>query len=66
METMEGSPVIATSRPWQATLLAWLSLVAVLFFFLIVVLAIIFGYAGFKGGEMGTMIGIFATVGLFF
>ncbi len=53
-------------RPWQAPLLAWLSLVAVLFLFLIVVLSAIFGYAGFKGGEMGTMIGIFAAVGLLF
>ena len=53
-------------RPWQATLLAWLSLVAVLFLFLIVVLSVIFGFAGFKGGEMGTMIGIFAAVGLLF
>jgi len=53
-------------RPWQGTLLAWLEIVALAFVGLLVALIGIFGYAGFKGGEMGTMIGIFSTLGLIF
>jgi hypothetical protein len=65
-DAAEVSTNIEPKRPWQGILLAWLSLAAMLIVFLIVVLAIIFGYAGFAGGEMGTMIGIFAAVGLIF
>jgi len=53
-------------KPWQGKLLFWLQLVILMLASGMVVLIGIFGYAGYKGGEMGTMIGIFSTIGLIF
>ena len=55
-----------TSRPWQATMLAWLSIAGALLALIIVLFVTKLAYEGFAAGEMGTMIGIFGVVGLLF
>ena len=55
-----------TSRPWQATMFAWLSIAGALSALIIVLFVTKLAYEGFVAGEMGTMIGIFGLVGLLF
>lgn len=55
-----------SSRPWQATILAWLSIAGALLALIIVLFVTKLTYEGFAAGEMGTMIGIFGAVGLLF
>ena len=53
-------------RPWHGSLLGWLSVVGVVMALSVTVFISILSYAGFDAGEMGIMIGIFASIGLFF
>ncbi len=53
-------------RPFVGTLLGWFSIVGLALALLLTVFISFLSYEGFEAGEMGTMIGIFAAVGLFF
>ncbi|MQY76740.1 MAG: hypothetical protein GH155_03840 [Spirochaeta sp.] len=57
---------IGKSRPWQAAVLAWLSIAVALLALIISLLVIKLAYEGFAAGEMGTMIGIFGAAILIF
>ena len=59
-KTLENNRI---SRPWQGTALGIFSIIGIL---LITLLVGKLGYEGFKAGEMGIMIGIFAVSGLIF
>ena len=59
-KTLENNPL---RRPWQGTALGILCLIGIL---LIALFVGKLGYEGFRAGEMGNMIGIFAVSGLIF
>ncbi len=54
------------SRPRQGTILIWLFISGLVLSLITVLFVTELGYHGFKAGEMGTMIGIFGAIGLFF
>ncbi|NOY36852.1 MAG: hypothetical protein GXO83_04690 [Chlorobi bacterium] len=60
------NPSESQPRPPEFTGLAWLMILNLIITTGSVILISVFGYAGFKGGEMGTMIGIFSVVGILF
>ena len=57
---------IENSRPRQGTILIWLFVSGLVLSLITVLFITALGYQGFKAGEMGTMIGIFGAIGLFF
>jgi len=63
---MEKTTDTGSSRPWQATMLSWLSIAGALLALIIVLFVTKLTYEGFAAGEMGIMIGIFGAVGLLF
>ena len=63
MDSASGETASPT-RPWQSTALIISSWIELGFFALGIVFALIFGIAGFKAGEMGTMLGIVMVLAL--
>ena len=51
-------------EPWQKKFLIISTYIEIIFTLFIMVTMAIFGYAGFKGGEMGFMVGIFAIASI--
>ena len=52
--------------PWQGTMLAWLSVIEMVFILMAFLFLLKLAYEGFKAGEMGIMIGIFGIIFLIF
>jgi len=64
-----AEPVVISDqqiRPFVGTLLGWFSIGGLVLALSTTVFISILSYAGFDAGEMGTMIGIFAAIGLLF
>jgi len=66
MNAIKVSTDTKLHRPWQGTLLAWLSVIETVFTLMTFLFLLKLAYEGFKAGEMGVMIGIFGIIFLGF
>ncbi len=66
MKSIKNSPDTELHRPWQGTMLAWLSVFQTFFTLMTFLFLSKLTYEGFKAGEMGAMIGIFGIIFLVF